>query len=112
MVMVLDSLLVDGALALLLWELVLKEAVPYSVRGSTGLVVVEPDMIVDPETVLRQADLAMYQAKQVGGTLTVYQPGLSGPGTRSALQATVVKAARHGPDSATDRHSRSSDLGR
>ncbi|MBL7500618.1 GGDEF domain-containing protein [Frankia nepalensis] len=62
---------------------------PYTVRGSVGLAIVEPGGAADPETVIHQADLAMYEAKRAGGAVTVYQPGLSGPdsGRRRAPRA-------------------------
>ncbi|WP_269799876.1 MULTISPECIES: GGDEF domain-containing protein [Pseudofrankia] len=55
---------------------------PYSVRGSVGLAIVESGTLTEPETVLHQADLAMYEAKRVGGTVAVYRPGLSAPEAR------------------------------
>ncbi|OHV48473.1 diguanylate cyclase [Pseudofrankia sp. BMG5.36] len=58
---------------------------PHSVRGSVGLTVVEPDVAADPEMVLHQADLAMYEAKRAGGTVTVHASG--SPGSGGSIQS-------------------------
>ncbi|EIV96149.1 diguanylate cyclase domain-containing protein [Frankia sp. QA3] len=71
----------------------------YAVAASFGLVVVGPaDTAITAETLLHQADLAMYSAKSgKGGLLTVYDADLAAPDTVPALHAALAEAARDDP---------------
>ncbi|MDT3440601.1 MULTISPECIES: GGDEF domain-containing protein [unclassified Pseudofrankia] len=68
-----------------------------SVHGSVGLAVAEPGTTTESETLLHQADLAMYKAKRDYGTVTVHRAGLSGQGTQSGPRRPGAKAPRCQP---------------
>ncbi len=67
----------------------------HTIQASIGLVVVDPGTQATAESVLKQADSAMYAAKRRGkGTLVVYRPELCPASAEDALRTSLTHAVR------------------
>ncbi|ABD09764.1 hypothetical protein ThrDRAFT_01389 [Frankia casuarinae] len=67
----------------------------HTTQASIGLVVVDPGTQATAESVLKQADSAMYAAKRRGkGTLVVYRPELCPASAEDALRTSLTHAVR------------------
>lgn len=71
---------------------------PYAVQVSLGLAVAEPGSSISSESLLQQADLAMYAAKRQGkDRLVVYDPGLVAHGSSPTAHRALRKVLRGDP---------------